>query len=1094
MSELKLISLNKGIYRTSFGNDGELEECVNLIPENGQLKPVQNPKAIEGVVMQQTTIGEEEYTDKLMYVHENGTFTHYIAEMYAEVDDPEQPIEYYLTYYDEAGVRHDTSFRWQIDPGVTINQITHVGNTLIVLTSEGIERFLWKDGTYMALGNDLPELDIQFGLEGSLVSRFASDQLTMVKSTSSKDKSYNGEPIEYTEDSGGTTIRTPQYKDAEVFYEFERNIIAGETYQWTFVPVKNNCRYSIDIFMLEAYPTNPFNLHGAVKKLKHGAGTREATYTVPTGDDYEGFAIKIHVENGGDSLLCPMTVVLRSTERESTEVVSDYRLENTPDNINAVMGEANEFVKEEGMDQNLFIYPFMVRYAFQLYDGTYTKPSSPCLMIPNSGSVPLMRVLNRPSGGAESGMVSVMTEAVTAKLMYKVRNAASFTNWDDIIKKVVIAVSEPMYSYDQGNTWEEGKVKIKTDANAIGAYSSRYFYGGIENTFGKYSLYDLKAEGAKPTVNDYNIVLPELEGEKKRTPQNAGIFRIISEIDIADLANLPMSAYKDVKMESGTLSAWNGMALLSDNSASLNQPVAKVAFPYNHRLNIADYVEKKWRGHDAGLMNGDIGLEIEQEQVRLEKYAAVITLSENGETKTVSRNLGHAAGTPMLWFYYPGLTATRATLYKKVYFEGFTTGTYYKAELPLKEHETLNGCCWFGDWEEVIWETVTDEDEETAIDNIANAEAGYSYPNRIMQTKVDNPFAWEEKVSSVASDKILAICAVTKPLSQNMFGQNPLVAFTNDGIWGLTVNADGTYGAPQSINRDIVTNTKCIIQTDEAIIYATGQGLKITTGQVGEGKELCPQMRGVQRLSLSDVVGDTEVTSQPWGSRATGALSVTRTFNTFMPTDDRLFVDMLRTCNGCYDYAHKLIHLYPTEDMEPYIHWAVSTETGEVISVVMDYITTHPVTHMHRFQKYDKPMAVVNGYPSSYIQQGYEIMMYDQEYASYNENNIMKVGMLLTRPIAFGDATAMKVLEDMRSMMEKSTWTYVNPPANPTYTSRARAIVMVSNDGVEWFRLKSLRSRSWKWYRIALFTEMTDKDTLQGVVCKVSERRTNKIR
>lgn len=1088
MSETKLISLNKGIYRTSFGNDGELEECVNLIPENGQLKPVQNPSALDGIVMEDVVLyegteGEQTFTDILMYVHENGTFTHYIAKTCYGSNDEEYEVEEYLTFYADGG-KHLDLWKWQINPGVTINQITHVGNTLIVLTSEGIERFLWKDGTYMALGNDFPELDIQFGLEGEIVSTVKTDLVELVNQRKTSEDDYTFETVEaFDEDASHNPIVIQGDKGDTRNYTFNINIAAATVYRITLI--EQNPRITIKMY------TSLSNSRAYVSEgkrpsivIKTDTPATSLTVYLETTGSFQA----VHDRNYRCTLL-----VEKSTSNESSILKHDLG------NYNAIMGAVREFVSEKVNALNKFVYPFFIRYSYKLYDGTYTKPSVPCLMIPTTGQAPLLGIIAETSSASgEETYGSVILDAIVCKLMYKIKHSSNLDAWSDIIKGISFAITQPVYTYDSSKEFnlEREYFKLSIHKDTTGHQSQN----GINRpastgTVGEENLSDAFGENGEFLIEPVNnagssTITRDIYMPQKKTADlyeelaRSGNFYIIKEMNLDEYEEArtrTSTDFQELEMKDGTIETLVGRSRMSDGYMSLNKLIANNAFQYNHRLNIANYTEQKFKGYPVALMQGYVS---GTDDVSI---IADVELIENGISQSVRCNIHYDNLNPMIWFYYPSIYAKSATLYKTVTetAEGEEVITYYTATMLLDVSEVLTGSYWIGNKEDIVWEEI--ESIPTAP-----ATAEYSYPNRIMQTKVDNPFAWEEKVSSVASDKILAICAVTKPLSQNMFGQNPLVAFTNDGIWGLTVNADGTYGAPQSINRDIVTNTKCIIQTDEAIIYATDQGLKITTGQVGEGKELCPQMRGVQRLSLSDVVGDTEVTSQPWGnSAAAGSLSVTRIFNDFIVEDDTLFVDMLRECTGCYDYSHKLLHLYPDADVTPYSHWAVSTETGEAIMICNDYIE-----HMYgtRYRQYDKPRAIVNGYPSSYIQQRNEIMVYNQEYQHYYNNFQMKIGMLLTRPIAFGDATAMKMLEDMRSVMDKSQWSYRTRAGAGVGTSRARAIVMVSNDGVKWYRLKSLRSHSWKWYRFALFTEMTDKDTLQGIVCQVSERRKNKLR
>ena len=52
------------------------------------------------------------------------------------------------------------------------------------------------------------------------------------------------------------------------------------------------------------------------------------------------------------------------------------------------MGYVSKFIRERSVDRGMFIYPFFIRYAYRLYDGTSYMQSAPILMIPSSGVTP----------------------------------------------------------------------------------------------------------------------------------------------------------------------------------------------------------------------------------------------------------------------------------------------------------------------------------------------------------------------------------------------------------------------------------------------------------------------------------------------------------------------------------------------------------------------------------------------------------------------------------------------------------------------------------------------------------------------------------
>ena len=146
----KNIPFSYGIHRSpSIGNDGELSECVNLMPKNGEIVNIHPPQDI-GITLQE---GE-----KLLYVHNVSGENNYIVLL------PNAETGGTLAYYNEKSERQiieDESMYWNS----TVNSVCSVGNTLIVLFDSGIRYYLFKSGTYKSLGSHVPDLEIVFGLQ-----------------------------------------------------------------------------------------------------------------------------------------------------------------------------------------------------------------------------------------------------------------------------------------------------------------------------------------------------------------------------------------------------------------------------------------------------------------------------------------------------------------------------------------------------------------------------------------------------------------------------------------------------------------------------------------------------------------------------------------------------------------------------------------------------------------------------------------------------------------------------------------------------------------------------------------------------------------
>ena len=140
--------------------EGDLAVALNLIPEQGTIKPVLPPKVI-------AQIPGDPYLPidkgrKIVCIHQTSAFKHFIVAIEFDGLSPQHPPYTYLYRWD--GTEGSGLVRLGYKAFNEIYKVEPVGNTLVVLTDTGIHYYLWKSGAYQYLGNHLPELDLQFEL------------------------------------------------------------------------------------------------------------------------------------------------------------------------------------------------------------------------------------------------------------------------------------------------------------------------------------------------------------------------------------------------------------------------------------------------------------------------------------------------------------------------------------------------------------------------------------------------------------------------------------------------------------------------------------------------------------------------------------------------------------------------------------------------------------------------------------------------------------------------------------------------------------------------------------------------------------------
>ncbi len=146
------------------------------------------------------------------------------------------------------------------------------------------------------------------------------------------------------------------------------------------------------------------------------------------------------------------------------------------------MAAMNKFVAKYGAEQNRFIFPFFIRYAIELYDGSTVMHSYPVLLIPNSRGpvLALNGCINEGCRGfrlhkdGDDNIQVIFRGRVygfSAKLKCYIsrHDKHQLQAYKDIIRAVNIYVTPPQYSYNQS-----GKVYGWRNMEEQGAWDSYY--------------------------------------------------------------------------------------------------------------------------------------------------------------------------------------------------------------------------------------------------------------------------------------------------------------------------------------------------------------------------------------------------------------------------------------------------------------------------------------------------------------------------------------------------------------------------------------------------------------------------------------------
>ena len=994
--------------------DGDLEISLNVINEDGGLKPIPNPDVIyqfhDGG--REGSVGDP----RIVFIHKTAQYTHYIQTVTVEdtehiyIGDPD--LYTWLLWIDEGSPNATTIGG---DTGLIkaeVKQINAVGNTLCVLCSDAMRYYLWKDGEYKYLGTHLPEMPLSFSLR--CVAK-ESQQHTLGIGTA-------------TVVLGGNTVSVSGLN--EVYW-----------------PTANN----------------------------------------------------------------PEVVLDNDTQRAYIEYFT-----------NAILAEVNRFVADKSTNDGKFIHPFLVRYAYRLYDNSLTMHSSPVLMIPSSDWMPRAFINARTTTASTSNpSITVMTSityfvaAMVSDLEYQCLNAADRDNlmsWSDIVNSVDIFISAPISIYNQAGK-VEGFLRKPTNAKGytVGripgsnahhlnnqttwgiAYDYDNDYSKLTNTVLMVDYSTTPATGNVDYLGYYEFILPHFsEDVVIEKIKECGQFFLLKSIKLDDIS----TTRKLINVSPDYLGSLTTRELMSDDYDSHDTILPKRIINYNSRLNaIGDkkivaipncpqyyelFTNKHWSFTDGGVQSP-------WSATASQNYATYIYIhAENGRDIIVVHDgtsgiaLGDEAAFPFLYFYYPNPNAYKMQIV--AYDSNNDVSHIY--ELPLERHVVLNGAVLFKgfnhDFSENIVMSSTNPGTPSDTPPEPTNYRSLIITNKIYLSEVDNPFYFPPTlISTVGSGVICNIAAATQPISQGQFGQHPLYAFCSDGVWALSVSDVGSYKAVQPISRDVCTNPDSVTPIDNAVLFAADRGIMLIAG----GQTTC----------ISDTIAD----QFPFDlARLPKLLQVFTNAVTLAKFDE-----FLQGCQMIYDYTHQRIVVFngtmikdtaiidPTEQRKAYNKIQLY-KYAYVYSLLSKKWGMMQSNYLARVNSYPEALATTIPYATPKIPSGVMAVSNLVNFsAEIGETTTIPTALILTRPLKLGAADILKTVHSViqRGYMDRSDVKVV------MYGSRNLKdwhLISSSTDGY----LRHVHGSPWKYFRFAIIADLAPDETLVSATVQVENRYTNRLR
>lgn len=513
-------------------------------------------------------------------------------------------------------------------------------------------------------------------------------------------------------------------------------------------------------------------------------------------------------------------------------------------------------------DKNRFVYSFVLRWAIQLYDGTYVNHSSPIVFDLMNGRYPAIT--------QHDGEVGV--RGLQFKLA--IRNAeegfnvnAFFAN--ELIKSIDVFVTAPILPYDAS------KDGLRTSHTVVGSASQEQpLTGGYYND--DPNQWPIRGERSSLRssqvyhVNGFSVNYEELyirsnmghgraiNAEDTPTPlmdrvmrskvnnvyrwsERAGsvswlypsayydslleklsresVFYLLKSYDHATmLSEVSSVTWRPLVLDDGALSTLTTQKILPNAYRSGTLMTSGRLSIYNNRVH-------RW-GMYARLrmlysMESEVGNEFLSDKI--EEIKARVHVRYGGRVLYMPWS---GYGKLSRHVYIPIDGAYLLEVAVKVATIGWRRGV-----LRLVKHPSLGGS--YGDWgvlstieswgnscnASVLEELGVEEGQDT-----------FSLPTLLQVSEYNNPLSWPALGEIEFSDTIVGVGVNTRAVSEGQFGQYPLLAFTEDGIYSLAVGSSGWYVSKQPISREVCSSVNSICSVDDGVVFTTKHGLKAVYG------------------------------------------------------------------------------------------------------------------------------------------------------------------------------------------------------------------------------------------------------------------------
>lgn len=1009
-------------------SDNAIAASLGLVAQGDELIPVADPEVIISSMY--------EY-QKVEYIHTTAGKETYIVSlpMYAKLN----------LYASTDGKIADLKESFLTIDG--LKKITSIGHILIVLDTNGDTHYvLWRNGEYINLGTELPQLEVKASLE------------TVIFDPTQMSSSYGG-----VNDVGSEVyISSNDTTSGLISTEVCKKLTTGEVSSIALtgdvkmkvgeraIGLVNQYRY---ILRKNGLFTEPFYVRFAYRlytsELTSGDYIKHTPpiLMVPNSQGKPLFCVNID-ENGmatfspvvtGSSLhyeintsnISKWADLIQSVDVFITPLITDFTGDiEAVNSLSVFPGHTpNKNGESEDWSISETAYPYMMGKEGQksVWINVYNKY--------NESSSEYTHSAFSKSDGERFG--------VNFKEFTGMRLAVNVLGITDLTLTNTYTWLE-VKSDESFNITEENKNTKENKYNLpVGTY--KIYYIGKASQIGNQFAFN-------QDVNGFYVHGPYTDGALLRNAhfllnieRTVGSYEedLLEYSNFYKIAEIPISEIKsgeqELVLEKNALLNIEVKDELLDVGQGHKQYKSKEIVAYNSRLSAAIEQETVAPFTSVTAQNSHQNGPTDSNAIK----KAYVEITENGQTVYVELKDENINPTDMRYFAYPNRHATKLILFREV-----SNGTGYdKIVIPLTKHRFLNLSYAFNNFSSIYYIRTS----ETDSDNYTLPTEGITYTNKIITSSTNNPFHFPENLACIVpTDEVKTISTTTKALSEGQFGQFPLYAFTNDGVWALSVSSEGKYIASQPATRDVCNNIDSITQSDTSLYFTSDRGIIILAGS--------------ESLCISDILNDNgdifDIKALPHWEELTRLCDATAEETQYVP-----FLDFVKGASLVYDYIHQRLYVYnPTKDY--------------------DYAYLYSLTFKKWTITRSNILAKVNSYPDALVNTK------DHQYVNLcKDSDTIQKQFLITRPIKLSSPNSLKRIKTIivHGNFEKG---------------KVSCVLYGSRDMQNWYLIASRKTHEmrnicgtpYKYFRLVVISNLAKGETLSYATLEYESLYNNKLR